>query len=161
MGGDSDDDEDGVTQVEDDAALEKRLTEEAKTVLRRWLKLEIHWVLEFPDLELKMPIDLMQLLEADVGIIYERIEKEDPQRQRYGYIPRMAHGLIGALNSEGFCERMLWEARHVMTDGETLLADDEMEKLTLLRMNKEFMKFMCANYNHLTKQQLKRTTVPL
>ena len=40
-----------------------------------------------------------------------------------------------------------------MTHGNTLLKDDEIEKLTLLRMNKEFMKFMRKNYSHLTKQQ--------
>ena len=49
----------------------------------------------------------------------------------------MAHGVIGALNSEGFCERMLRAAGHVMTEGNTWLKDNEMEKLTLLRMNKK------------------------
>ena len=43
--------------------------------------------------------------------------------------------------------------RQVLTHGNTLLKDDEIEKLTLLRMNKEFMKFMRKNYSHLTKQQ--------
>ena len=41
-----------------------------------------------------------------------------------------------------------------MTEGNTLLDEEEMEKLTLLKMNKEFMKFMRKHYNHLTKQQI-------
>ena len=128
-------------------------------MLRRWLKLEIDWVAEFPAMELKQPIDLMHLMEVDMGQVYKRIEDSDPSRQRYGYIPRMAHGIIGALNSEGFCERMLSAAGLVMTEGNTLLDEEEMEKLTLLKMNKEFMKFMRKHYNHLTKQQFMRTVV--
>ena len=30
-----------------------------------------------------------------------------------------------------------------------------MEKLVILRMNREFMKFMRENYNHVLKEQLK------
>ena len=73
----------------------------------------------------------------------------------------MAHGVMGALNSEGFCERMLRAAGHVLTEGNTLLNELEMEKLVLLRMNKEFMKFMRTHYSHLAKQQFNRTVVPL
>ena len=65
------------------------------------------WNAEFPSLQLPQPIDLMSLLEADVGPIYKRIQEGDPAQKTYGYIPRMAHGVVGALNSEGFCERML------------------------------------------------------
>jgi hypothetical protein len=59
----------------------------------------------------------MQLIEADVGPIYKRIEDEDPNRRRYGYIPRMAAGIVGALNSEGFCERMISAAGLVLRRG--------------------------------------------
>ena len=46
-----------------------------------------------------------------------------------------------------------------MTDGNTLLKDEELENLTLLRMNKQFMKFMRQHYSHLTRQQFNRTVV--
>ena len=72
---------------------------------------------------------------------------------------QMARCLLGALNSEGFCERMLRASGQVMTEGNTLLKDDELEKLTVLRMNKKFMKFMRTHYNQLTKQQFNRTVV--
>ena len=87
----------------------------------------------------------------------------------------MAHGVMGALNAEGFCvratpahtpclcsrlsvqpvalcppqERMLRVAGHVLTEGNTLLSDDELEKLTILR----------KNYSHLSRQQFNRTVV--
>ena len=73
----------------------------------------------------------------------------------------MRHGVMGALNSEGFCERMLSAAGLVLTEGNTVLKKEEMEKLVLLRMNKEFMKFMRTHYSHLTKQQFNRTVVCL
>ena len=46
-------------------------------------------------------------------------------------------GQIGALNAESFCERVLRGAGHVLTEGNTLLADDELEKLVILRINRD------------------------
>ena len=71
----------------------------------------------------------------------------------------MARCRLGALNSEGFCERMLRAAGHVLTEGNTLLKSAELEKLTLLRMNKNFMRFMREHYNHVSQQQFKQTVV--
>ena len=56
-------------------------------------------------------------------------------------------------------ERMLRAAGHVLTEGNTLLSDDKLEKLTIFRMNKRFMKFMRKNYSHLSRQQFNRTVV--
>ena len=42
----------------------------------------------------------------------------------------------------------------------TVLKDDEVEKLVLLRMKKKFMKFMRKNYAHLSRQQFNMTVVP-
>ena len=54
---------------------------------------------------------------------------------------------------------MLSAAGLVMTDGNTLLKEEEMKKLTLLKMNEEFMKFMRKHHNHVPKQQFMRTVV--
>jgi hypothetical protein len=51
LGADTDE-EDEVAEVDDEAAIVERLTLEAKAVLRRWLKLEIDWAMEFPLLQL-------------------------------------------------------------------------------------------------------------
>ena len=46
-------------------------------------------------------------------------------------------------------ERMLRVAGHVLTEGNTLLSDDELEKLTILR----------KNYSHLSRQKFNRIVV--
>ena len=70
-----------------------------------------------------------------------------------------SHGQIGALNAESFCERTLRCAGHVLTEGNTLLADEELEMLVILRMNRNFMQFMRENYNELTTDHFQRTVV--
>lgn len=56
--------------------------------------------------------------------------------QVYGFILIMAsYGQIGTLNAESFCERVLRCAGHVLTEGNTLLDDEELEMLVILRMN--------------------------
>ena len=55
------------------------------------------------------------------------------------------------MNAESFCERVLRTAGHVMTDGNTLLSDEVLEMLTILRMNRKFMEFMREHYQDLTK----------
>ena len=54
---------------------------------------------------------------------------------------------------------MLRAAGHIWTEGNTLLDNQELEKLTILRMNKRFMKFMRTEYSHLSRQQFNRTVV--
>lgn len=70
---------------------------------------------------------------------------------------------IGALNAESFCERALSCANNVMTEGNTLLDDEELEMLVVLRMNRRFMKFMRAHYPdlaaNLAEQHFGFTTV--
>ena len=89
------------------------------------------------------------------------IEK-DATRELYGFLPLMAsccEGEIGALNAEGFSERILSHANDVMDKGNTLLGDEELEMLTVLRMNRGFMEFMRANYNNVSLQQFRQTVV--
>ena len=54
--------------------------------------------------------------------------------------------MAGALNAESFIERIFSCAGVVMDEGNTLLSDDYLEKLTLLRINnnKKFMGSSCA-----------------
>ena len=47
----------------------------------------------------------------------------------------------------------------MLTEGNTLLSDEELEMLVILRMNREFMQFMRKHYNHLTKDHFGRTIV--
>ena len=80
-----------------------------------------------------------------IGHAYTKLEGMDV----YGYLPLMASystAHIGALNAESFCERVLSCANVVLTSGNTLLRDEEIEMLVVLRMNEDFMEFMRAHY---------------
>ena len=68
-------------------------------------------------------------------------------------------GQLGALSAESYCERVLSCANNVVTTGNTLLSDDEVEMLVLLRMNREFIEFMRENYGAEAKQQFGQTVV--
>ena len=83
--------------------------------------------------------------------------KRSEGRKLYGYIPLMANSSayqIGALNAESFCERVLRCAGHILTEGNTLLGDEKLEKLVILRMNRRFMVFMREHYKDLIKDEL-------
>ena len=102
------------------------------------------------------------LMPLDMGMLYRKIIKSDADRRIYGFIPDMAAsstGQIGALNAESFCERVLSCANDVLTEGNTLLDDEELEMIVILRMNRKFMQFMRANYNHLTMDHFSFTVV--
>ena len=68
-------------------------------------------------------------------------------------------GQLGALSAESYCERILSCANNVITNGNTLLSDEELEMLVVLRMNREFMQFMRANYATEAKQVFNQTVV--
>ena len=82
--------------------------------------------------------------------------------QSLGLIPLMAGCSsypLGALNAESFCERILSQANNVMTSGNTLLSDEELEMIVILRMNRDFMKFMRKHYADISLQTFKMTVL--
>ena len=94
-----------------------------------------------------------------IGDLYKKIISSDEDNLLYGHIPRMAKSSpyqIGALNAESYCERVLRCAGHVLTEGNTLLSDSKVEKLVILRMNRDFMVHMRKHYRHLIKNTLTR-----
>ena len=96
---------------------------------------------------------------AAQGKLYKDMSKNP---KLFGFLPRMAQaskGQIGALNAESFCERCLSCANTVMTDGNTLLSNEEVEMLTVLRMDEDFMEYMRARRPKLSQQRLNRTVV--
>ena len=66
---------------------------------------------------------------------------------------------IGAFMSESYCERTLRAAGHIVSEGNTLLSSLEVEKLTILRINREYMEYMRANFAHIIRDQKFNTTV--
>eukprot|EP00978_Attheya_sp_CCMP212_P023251 scaffold70812_cov67-Attheya_sp.AAC.1 len=93
----------------------------------------------------------------NMGVVYNDIIKSDMERKRYGYLPFMAScskGQIGDLNAESYAERVNSMGKLVLTDGNSLLKDDETEMLVVLCMNRDFMCFMHEHYGeHILKMQ--------
>jgi len=106
------------------------------------------WKKEFPNelyeeqLQSDYKLDAMDdLIKLPMGQYYDKLEKTG----EFGHFPRMARTYIGANLSEGFCERMISVANQVMTKGNTLLKDEHLKKLVVLRMNREFMEVRTSN----------------
>ena len=148
-------------------AAEAAALEEARRVLKNWKKYTVDWVSLFAHLKdmkkdnqsLDLTEDLMKL---DIGKVYRQIEAMDTARVQFGWIPTMASssvGQIGALSAESYCERILSCANNVITKGNTLLGDEELEMIVVLRMNREFMQFMRTHYSAIAKQAFGQTVV--
>jgi hypothetical protein len=166
---DEEDDQAGEEGEEDceEVAHEVIALQEAKRVMKNWKKLEVDWIDMFPDMKAKgksnSELDLVEdLMDLDMGILYTHLEKIDNGRQLYGLIPLMACnsvGQLGALSAESYCERVLSCANNVVTKGNTLLSDEEVEMLVVLRMNRDFMTFMREHYGEEAKQMFGQTVV--
>ena len=107
------------------------------------------------------PFDLIDdMLPLDVGPFYMTLlEKSDSGKHPlFGFILSSQYN-IGALNAESFCEQIISAGNLVMTDGNTLLNDDELEMLVLLCINCDFMTFMREKYAHVSKQNFKQTII--
>lgn len=111
----------------------------------------------------KRPLDLVaDLMKLPVGKLFKKLIDQDPLRRQFGWLPLMAlasKGQVGALMAESFCERILSCANLVMTEGNTLLGDEELEMMVVLRMNKQFMAHMREHYNNLSCQDFGNTVV--
>ena len=73
-----------------------------------------------------------------------------------GYLPLMAgcsEGQISSKLSEGYCERVISAANLISTDGNTVLKDPELEMMTILRINRNFMQFMRDNHPEVASHQ--------
>ena len=91
-----------------------------------------------------------------VSIMREDFIEKDKDRSKYGWLPKMAtcsKVSIGSLLASSFCERINSYAHQVLTLGNTLFGDGEMEKLVMCRMNQEFMVFMHKNYLQVADEQ--------
>ena len=92
--------------------------------------------------------------------VYKRI-RSDPKYD-VGLIPALAAssvGNIGVCLSESFAERMFSAANDVSTKGNTRLSDEEVEKLTLLRINRDFMEYMRVEHAAEAKQTFNKTII--
>lgn len=122
---------------------------EFKRVFKNWAKHKVEWMRLFPNADFGTFDIVNNLMDVDMGIVYLDILKTDPDRSHFGFMPHLASsstGEIGALSAESYSERIISAANVTMTDANTRMKDDVLEMLVVLRMNREFMLFMRANY---------------
>ena len=80
-------------------------------------------------------VDSLELMAADITKVYGRKSKD----QQWQGLERIAMSLVGGNLAESHCERTISAANLIMSDGRTLLGDDILEKLCVLRMNRGYM----------------------
>jgi hypothetical protein len=73
-----------------------------------------------------------------------RIQQRKPAK--FGYLHMMTVAVLGVLNAESFCERVLSCVKLVVSDLHVSLKTDEIRILVMIRMNHEFMEYMRASY---------------
>jgi hypothetical protein len=104
-----------------------------------WLK--IYPSLNDRGINLSIIDDFMAL---DLKPMIDDIKKEN-KAGKFGYLPLMmgcSVGQLGALNAESFAERVNSAAKLLIDDKNTALADNLIDQLVVLRMNRSFMEFM-------------------
>ena len=120
---------------------------------RKWKKLHPK---ELHDVKKVDPVEHLMNLDAKVWLAAaETINKKNGC---FGLLPDMWKCLpcqLGALWSQSFVERMNSAGNLLVTKDKMNLGDDLIEKLVVLRMNKEFMKFMRTERPSLIVNQLK------
>ena len=147
--------------------------QEHKRAFKHWRSktIEINYMSHFRELQPKIvddkvilihediPMDIVaDLMTLKVGSLYTAMSKD----LKLGYLPPLAQaskGQIGTLNAESVCERGLSFEKLVMTEGNTLLSNEETEMINVLRMNQVFMDYMRTRSPHTSKQRLNQTVV--
>ena len=134
--------------------------ENFKKYFKKWRTLVLDWKVLFPAESLSWknaaaPDKVADLMQLPIGSVYKNLmaagTAEDPT---YGFFPLMAgcsKGQIGALNAESYAERVLSAANLIIHDGNTSMHDDILEKLVLLRINRDFIEYMRVTYKNISK----------
>ena len=125
---------------------------EYKKVIRKWVHWKAPWrevykTTKFPENAAVDPFD--DLMNLDIKPMMDFIEKYNSDNSEiFGYLPLMCRNSkcqLGALNSEGFAERMNSAANLLVTKNRMLLGDEMIEQLVVLRINRNFMEFVNRN----------------
>jgi len=119
---------------------------------------KIPWSTFIPGLEVKPFADydlIYDLLDAPMAQIYTYLEGHcDKSGRRFAKLPRFAKTRIGNLLASSYCERMISAGNLVMPKGRTVLSDDLLHKVVLLKMNRKFMEHMKKTYPQLASEMV-------
>ena len=99
-----------------------------------------------PESVAKETLTPLDLINVPIGKLYAKIKHtvvasgaEDAGEPMYGHLSMLARLHIGHDQAESICERVISTANQIMTTVNTLLSDDELCMLVLLRFNKAFI----------------------
>ena len=131
-----------------------------KVYRKRMASLE--WPIIFPELELQTGYTSFDLMDADLGRVLNILQQDDPDTSQYGFLPYMAthsRGSVGSLLASSYAERINSAANLILTKGNSLLAEEEINMCTVLRMNHRFMEFMRKYHPDAAKQRFQMTVI--
>ena len=80
--------------------------------------------------------------------------KPEDSASKFGHLPKMAlayKGMMASLMASSFCERINSCANIVVTKDNSLLSDEDIDKVVTLRMNRDFMEYMRTYYPEVIK----------
>ena len=137
------DDEDIDAEPSDEDILAKDIEDasiEFRSVFKQWKRYTPDWLKIYPSLNdrginLSIIDDFMAL---DLKPMIDDIKKEN-KAGKFGYLPLMMGCSVG---QESFAERVNSAAKLLVDNKNTALADNLIDQLVVLRMNRSFMEFM-------------------
>jgi len=144
---------DEAAQAQIDALEAKQ---EFKRVIKKWYKWTPDWKKLFPEkkfpsrtneagVEICEPDPFEDLIDIDMTHLMQHIEQHNSDNANvFGYLPlmcRLSPCQLGALNAQSFVERMNSCAKLVMGEKRTRLRHDLIDKLVVLRMNRNFVDY--------------------
>jgi hypothetical protein len=115
--------------------------------------------LELPTGRDIVPLDLF---DVDMSKVMKHLYFDVPDRGKYGHLPMMAmfsRGSIAANSAVSFCERINSAANLVVTKGNSLLDSEDINMMTVLRTNREFMEHMRSKDSKASGQRFNMTLV--
>ena len=141
-------------QAQEEIELRNKLEEDFGKHFKNYVLTceEINWKsvdgVEVPD---HRPMIWKDLWKAKMGHVMKvHFLSKDEDGNKYGFLPKMAaiasRGSIGALMAASFCERINSCSNLVVTEGNSVLGPDLVEKVVMLRMNQGFTEMMRREY---------------
>ena len=99
-------------------------------------------------------------MKADITLIFKNMTFEDTDSTMYDFLPYIATHFVGTFLASSYAERINSAANLILTKGNSLLDDAEIDMCTVLRMNREFMAFMRFYFPEVAHQTFGMTLVP-
>ena len=124
---------------------------EFKMVIKKWVRWKPDWKKLFPShqfttkrnedtgVETLAPDPVEELIHIDMGVLMKRIERHNEENKNvFGYLPmmcRLSPCQLGALNAQSFVEMVNLCAKLIISDKQTSLRHELIDKLVKLHMN--------------------------